>query len=190
MYLPHRQLPVAYTMTVALRVQGDPTALAGAVRAVVRELDAEQPIGWTMGIDQKLDEQLGHARLRAVVTGTFAVFGLLLAAMGVYGTTSYWVVQRTQEIGIRITLGASVWSVVLLVLSSLARPLLIGIIIGSTGIFVVSRLMSSVLFGVEATDPVATILPGTILLFTTAVATFSPARNAVLSDPAASLRHS
>ncbi|HEY6118998.1 MAG TPA: ABC transporter permease [Pyrinomonadaceae bacterium] len=174
--------------TVVARAKAGPSALVPQMREVVRSLDPQLPLKFRT-LDQVFSSSLDRRRFSLVIFGVFATTALLLAAMGIYGVTTYAVAQRTQEIGIRIALGAQMKDVLILVLRSAMSLVLIGAIIGLAGAYAVTRLMSSLLFGVSATD-LATFVGVPLLLLTVAlVACLVPARRATKVDPLVALRY-
>jgi putative ABC transport system permease protein len=173
---------------VVVRTSGDPAALAGAAREAVRSLDPNQPVAEIRTMAQVAGGMVARPRLNLLVLGGFAALAMLLAAIGLYGVISYGVTQRRAEIGVRVALGAKPGDVLRLVVGEGMRLTLIGLVVGLAGAVALTRLMSSLLFGVEPTDPatlaaVACFLAGVALL-----ATWLPARRAAATDPATALR--
>jgi putative ABC transport system permease protein len=159
-----------------------------AIREAVKELDPQLPTNFRT-LDQVFSSSLDQHRFSLVIFGVFGTVALLLAAMGIYGVTSYMVTQRTQEIGIRMALGASVRDVLKLVLKNGMFLALVGAVIGLAGAFATTRVMSSLLFGVTATDA-TTFTAGLALLIVVAfVACLIPARRATKVDPLVALRY-
>jgi putative ABC transport system permease protein len=186
MYLP---VPSTGSTNLTIKVSGDPLSLAAAVRGEVRAIDPDQPIAAIRTMEQVVAESVGAPRYRTSLLGLFAFIALLLAAIGIYGVSSYAVAQRTHEIGIRMALGAEPRDVQLLVIGRGIGLALVGVGAGLIGAFGLTRLLSGLLFGVTATDPltfggVAVILTGIALL-----ACWIPARRAARVDPMIALRH-
>jgi putative ABC transport system permease protein len=186
MYLP---VPSTGSTNLTIKVSGDPLSLAAAVRGEVRAIDPDQPIAAIRTMEQVVAESVGAPRYRTSLLGLFAFIALLLAAIGIYGVSSYAVAQRTHEIGIRMALGAEPRDVQLLVIGRGIGLALVGVGAGLIGAFGLTRLLSGLLFGVTATDPltfggVAVILTGIALL-----ASWIPARRAARVDPMVALRH-
>ena len=152
MYFPAamRLWPV---MDVAVRVSGNPESILPAVRAKVREMDADLPVSAVRTMDQWISVNAAQPRLNAELLGCFAAAALLIAALGVYGVLSYSVNRRTREIGLRMALGAQSGSVVKLVLREGMSVGLAGIGAGLLAALALSRVLNSMLFGVEARDP-------------------------------------
>ena len=174
--------------TVVARGQIEPAALVPAMREAVRGLDPQLPLKFRT-LDQIFSSSLDRQRFSLVIFAVFGVAALLLAAMGIYGVTSYAVAQRTQEIGIRMALGAQMKDVLKLVLRNAMSLVLIGAAIGVAGAYAATRVMSSLLFEVTPTDLV-TFVAVPIVLFVVALgASFIPARRATKVDPLIALRY-
>ena len=186
-YLPFAQSPPR-TATIALRVAGEPTALAAPARRIIRSLDPELAVFGVESMPQTLARSIWQPKLQALLVGTFAVIALVLAAVGVYGVVSYAVAQRTREIGVRMALGAQRSAVLRLVLAQGVRLTLAGVVMGLAGSLAGARLLQGLLFGVGAHDPM-TFTGVPVLLFMVAViACYLPARRAASVDPAVALR--
>ena len=174
--------------TVVARGQIEASALVPAMREVVRGLDPQLPLKFRT-LDEIFSSSLDRQRFSLVIFGVFGVAALLLAAMGIYGVTSYAVAQRTQEIGIRMALGAQMRDVLKLVLRSAMSLVLIGAVLGLAGAYAATRVMSSLLFGVTPTD-LATFIAVPLVLFVVALmASLVPARRATKVDPLVALRY-
>ena len=187
-YANSLQRPPSPAMAVVVRARVAPASLVPAIREAVKELDPQLPTNFRT-LDQVFSSSLDQHRFSLVIFGVFGTVALLLAAMGIYGVTSYMVTQRTQEIGIRMALGASVRDVLKLVLKNGMFLALVGAVIGLAGAFATTRVMSSLLFGVTATDA-TTFTAGLALLIVVAfVACFIPARRATKVDPLVALRY-
>ncbi|MEK6322871.1 MAG: ABC transporter permease [Acidobacteriota bacterium] len=187
-YLPHAQRPLAY-MSIVVRTAGDPRRPISAVRQAVWEMDKEQPVNNIRTIEQVLGDSLSQRRFPTILLGVFAGVALVLAAVGIYGVVSYTVTQRTHEIGIRMALGAQAGNVLKLMVSQGMVPVVIGVCAGLPAAFALTRVLSSLLFGMSATDPVTF---GGVALLLTVVALFAcyiPARRATKVDPMVALRH-
>jgi putative ABC transport system permease protein len=158
------------------------------MRQVVRSLDSQLPVNFKT-LDQVFASSLDQRRFSLVIFGVFGCVALLLAAMGIYGVTSYAVAQRTQEIGIRIALGARMSDVLKLVLGSGMSLVLIGAALGVAGAFAATRVMSNLLFGVAPTDFATFTTVVVVLVVVALVACYIPARRATKVDPLEALRY-
>ncbi|HSS22477.1 MAG TPA: ABC transporter permease [Pyrinomonadaceae bacterium] len=175
-------------LSVVVRAQAQPAALVPAMRQAVRSLDSQLPVEFRT-LDQIFSSALDQRRFSLVIFGAFAVVALLLAALGIYGVMAYTVAQRTQEIGIRMALGAQMVDVLKLILANGMSLVVIGAVVGLAGAYAITRVMSSLLFEVAPTD-LATfaVVPG-VLLLVALVACFIPARRATKVDPLVALRY-
>jgi putative ABC transport system permease protein len=186
-YIPHQQFAIQ-TMSIFVRTQTDPQSLTAALRRAVAEIDKDVPVYRTKTLADYMSGSIAQPRLNAMLVTLFAVIALLLAAAGIFGVMSYSVTQRTQEIGIRLALGAQRHDVLRLIILQGMRFVGLGLFIGLIGVFVCSRLLQSFLFGIGATD-LRTMLTVTLILAGVAfIACFVPARRATLVDPIQALR--
>jgi putative ABC transport system permease protein len=152
-------------------------------------VDPAQPVHDLMTMDERLGASLAPRRFAVTLLGFFAGIALLMAALGLYGVISYSVSQRTQEIGIRMALGAQTSQVVGMVLGQGMRLAVFGAVIGLFGAWVLARSLSSQLFQVGAFDPVVFFLMAAVLALVAALATYIPARRAARVDPIVALRY-
>lgn len=171
-----------------VRTTSDPVSLAPAVITEIRKFDPGLPVTHVMTLDKLLSESVASRTLSTFLLGLFAGLALLLATVGVYAVMSYSVRLRTNEIGVRIALGARPRDIWRLVLDSGARMVLAGIAIGMAGAFALTRLLSSLLYGVTATDPLTFGVAALLLACIGLVACYIPARQAMRIDPASALR--
>jgi len=186
-YLPHLQIPVN---GLSLVVQSkNPGNLAGALRGQIRELDPELPMVDLMTMEEVVSQSVWQNRLYAILFSAFAAIAMLLAAVGIYGVMSYSVTQRTQEIGIRMALGAQMKDVLRLMVKAGLALSLIGVAIGIGGALALTRLMRSLLFGVTPTDAFTFIGVSLMLLLVALLACYIPARRATKVDPLVALRY-
>jgi putative ABC transport system permease protein len=176
------------TLGLLVRTAGEPTAIVPTVRSVVRELHPELPLFQVQTLSQALSQTMAPERFRAVLLAGFAAIALLLAAIGIYGVTAHAVTQRTQEIGVRMALGAGGRDVLGLVLGQHLRPALFGVVLGVAGAFALSRYLQSLVFGVAVTDPLTFVLMGLALLAVAVAASAIPAVRATRVDPLLALR--
>lgn len=187
LYLSSLQV-VPRTQTVLLRTAADTNLVVPAVRREVQALDPQLPIFDVTTLEQELAGTLSQPRFQAVLLTGFAAIALLLATIGIYGVTSHAVGQRTQEVGIRMAMGAARRDVLWMILRQHLRPAAVGLIVGVAGAIALTRFLRSLLFGVSATDPATFALVAAILLGVAAAACFIPARRATRVDPLAALR--
>jgi putative ABC transport system permease protein len=187
-YLPFAQLAFS-GMTVIVKASGDPNQLMTSVRRQVADIDPEQPIYNVRTMDEIRAQSVAPERLNLTLLSIFAGIALLLAVVGIYGVMSYTVTQRTHEIGIRMAIGAQPRDVFKMVIGQGMTLALIGVALGLVSAFGLTRLMATMLFGIEPTDPatfgsIALLLTGVAL-----VACYIPGRRATKVDPVVSLRY-
>jgi putative ABC transport system permease protein len=186
-YTPHAQQPSYHTMTLVVRTAGAAEGLPAAARAELREMDPSVPLYQARSLEQVLSRAVAEPRLRAGLIGLFAVLACLLASLGVYGVVSYLVAQRTHEIGVRLSLGASARDVIRLVVGEGIRPVGIGLVCGAAAAWALGRTLESLLFGVTSTDPVSYFVALSLLLAAALAATLAPVRRALRIDPVVAL---
>jgi putative ABC transport system permease protein len=182
MYLPLEQVPWPAT-TLIVHSQGDPQALVSGVRAKIAEIDSNLPVTSIASWNSIVAASVAQPRVLSHFVGVFAGFALLLAAIGIYGVMAYSVAARTQEMGIRMSLGAEPRDIAKLVVGQGMRLALLGVAIGIAASLALTRLISSLLFGVNATDPLAFSLAAVVLAITALAACYLPARRAMRVDP-------
>jgi predicted permease len=188
-YVPFLQDPSAWRETTfQVRTTGDPLAVVAAVRREVQSLEPNLPVFRVKTLEEQVDETLGQERLVATLASLFGVLALLLACAGLYGVFSYSVSRRTRELGVRIALGAKRSDVLSLVLRQGMTLALVGIALGVSGAFVVTRYLESLLFGVRATDPLTFAVTSIVLAIVALAACYIPARRATKVDPVIALR--
>jgi macrolide transport system ATP-binding/permease protein len=174
---------------VIARTDSDPESMIAAVRNEIRGLDPNLPLYDVKTLDEHLRFALFPSRVAALVLGVFGLVALMLAAMGIYGITSYAVAQRTHEIGIRMALGAQLRDVLKLVLRHGVKLTIIGVSIGLIVAYVATRAITSLLYGVSATDPLTFGFVSLALIFVALIACYIPARRATKVDPLVALRY-
>ena len=186
-YVPHAQDFQWNFMGLVIRTDRDPSAFATTLRREVRALDKDQPVYNVRTMDDVVANSLGTRRVSAQLFTVFAAAALILAALGIYGVMAYSVTQRTQEIGIRMALGAQKSDVLGLVIRQGMTLSLIGVGVGLAGAFALTRLLANLLFGVAATDPLTFTAIPLLLLFVALAACYLPARRAARLDPKVAL---
>ena len=175
--------------SIAVRTGGDPANMTSSIAAVIQSVDADLPMDQVKTMDQIVDSALQGDRFATVLFATFAAIALLLAAIGIYSVMSFVVSQRTQEIGLRMALGASTAAVLLLFVREGMRQALLGLGLGLLGTLAVGQVMKSVLFGVTVLDPLALGAVAVILLVCALLACYVPAQRATRVDPMVALRY-
>ena len=185
--VPIAQFPIN-AMSVVVRSQTDPRGLLAAIRLAVRSIDRDVLILMGKTLDQYVGALLGQPRFTACLLGIFAALALTLATVGLYGAIAYAVSQRTQEIGIRMAFGATQATILKLVLSHSLRLIVPGIAAGLVLALCLTRLITGLLFGVTANDPTTILAVSALLSVVAALASYIPARRAMLVDPMVALR--
>jgi len=187
-YEPYLQTPFN-GVTLIVRTEGNPAALSGAIRNEVLALDKEQPVSRIRTLDQVIAGSVEQQHFLMLLLGVFAAVALILAAVGLYGVMNYAVSQRRHEIGIRMALGANTGTVLRLIVGHGMMLALIGVAIGLTGAFAVTRVMTTLLFAVSTTDPLTFAGIPILLAGVALAACLAPARRATRVDPMVALRH-
>jgi putative ABC transport system permease protein len=187
-YVPYTQTPATF-MTLAVRTSSDPLSLVTAVRGQVWAVDPDQSVYDIKTVEQLLGNMISERRFSRLLLGVFATVALILSAVGVYGVMSYSITQRTHEIGIRLALGAQRHDVLRLVVGQGMKLVLIGIATGLIAAFALTRVMTSLLFEVSATDAATFAVISALLTGVALGAIFIPARRAMKVDPGVALRY-
>ncbi len=187
LYLPLAQVPWL-SATLLVRSDANSQPLVEAVREKIAEVDRTLPVSGILSMDDVIASSVAQPRLIAQFIGVFAGFALLLAAIGMYGVTAYSVTQRKQELGIRIAMGATPSDILRLVVGQGLRLTLVGAGIGVATSFLLTRLLSGLLFGVQALDPITFMAAALVLVCAAVLACYVPARRATRSDPNVVLR--
>ena len=178
-----------WTPSFVIRTSGDSAALATSIVAEIHKADANLPVTHVMTLDNLRADSVSPRRFAMSMLGLFAVLALLLAAVGIYGVMSYIVSMRSNEIGIRVALGALPRDIRRLVIRRGAGLALLGVVVGTAGALALTKLLSSLLFAVKPTDPFTFAGVAAILAFTALLACYVPARRAMRLDPLDALRH-
>jgi putative ABC transport system permease protein len=192
MYIPYKQasnFSVFAPRDLVIRTSAAPTSLVPAVRQAVHEVDAYQPLSNVRTMEEVLGRETQERRTGMILLVAFAALALLLAALGVYGVLSYFVVQHTPDIGVRMALGAQNGDVLRLVVGKGMKLAALGVVLGLAGAFALTRLMKSLLFEVSATDPLTFLLITALLVFVALLACLVPALRATRVDPMTALRY-
>jgi len=195
MYTPYMQLAddaiqlAAPGTSVAIRYNGSATPVFDSVRRTLQQVNSENIVYSAQTMNEVIADSLAARRFSMEILGVFAALALLLSSIGIYGVISYGAGQRTQEIGIRLALGAQRSDVLRLVLGHAARVTLIGVAIGLGAAFGLTRLMKTMLFGVSATDPLTFGGVALLLALVALAAAYIPARRATRVDPLVALRY-
>lgn len=187
MYRPEEQAPSA-SMAVVLRTPGNPESLATAARATVHEVDRDQPVSNFRTLDQLVADSVAGRRFNLLLLGLFAALALTLSGVGIYGVTAYSVVQRTREMGLRIALGSQPGQVLRLVVGEAGLLAGMGVLLGLLAAFALTRVMSTLLYGVATTDPPTFAVVALGLLLIALAAACLPGMRATRVDPMVALR--
>jgi putative ABC transport system permease protein len=191
MYFPYQQGQSIWYIPrdLVIRTTGDTSGLIGSVRQAIREVDPGQPVSNVATMAEVLGTEAAQRRMGMIMLVGFASLALLLASLGIYGVLAYFVTQHTAEIGVRQALGATPRNILFLVLKKGMGLTIAGIAIGLIGAFVLTRLMSSLLFGVKASDPLTFVTVPLVLGLVALFACLIPARRATRIDPLVALRY-
>jgi putative ABC transport system permease protein len=176
-------------MSLVIRTERDPMALAPTIARQIRAIDPDLPVYQVRTMLEVMRNSVAQRKVILILLGLFAAAALVLAAVGIYGTVSYSVAQRTHEIGIRMALGAQARDVLRMVLGQGIRLALGGIGLGLLGSLALTRVLSAMLFGVRPTDPLTFMSVSVLLTVVALLASYIPARRATQVDPLVALRH-
>jgi putative ABC transport system permease protein len=192
MYFPYQQqadYDFYMPRDLAIRTSGNTANVVGAVRQIINQVDPDQPISNIATLSDVLGEEAAPRRMGMIMLVAFAGLALLLASLGIYGVLAYFVTQHTNEIGVLMAVGASPLNILGLVLKKGMGLTLLGVGIGLVASFALTRLMSSLLFGVNASDPLTFVAVPLVLAAVALVACLIPARRAMKVDPMIALRY-
>ncbi len=187
-YFAHAQFPMN-DMYLVLRASGDPSVVVPAIRERIWRVDPNLPVDRVLGMRELLGDSVAEPRFNAALLGLFALAALALAAVGIYGVLSYTVAQRTNEIGVRMALGAERWSVIRLVVGEGLSVTLLGIMLGIAGAVALSTVMDSVLYGMTTRNPLLFAVVAAVLGIVALMAAYLPARRASRIEPVVALRY-
>jgi putative ABC transport system permease protein len=176
-------------MSVVTRTSGPATGAAASLRDLVKSVDRDLPVSKVTTMEQLLSDSMARPRFNTLLITVFAAVGMLLAMVGIYGVISYGVTQRVHEIGVRLALGATGGDVFHLVLKKGLKLALFGVGIGLVLSLMAGRLLSTLLFGVGAKDPMTFVGLSLVVVVVTMVASYLPARRATRVDPMVALRY-
>jgi predicted permease len=195
LYIPCMQMPDAFFSLVPggisflVRAANSTSGLLDDIRSTSRQMSGEQVIYGAQTMDQIISDSLAARRFSMVLLGIFALLALSLSSIGIYGVISYLVGQRTQEIGIRVALGARRWDVLRLVLSNSLKMAALGVVVGIGTSLALTRLMAKMLYGISPNDPLTFFAVAAILALVAFAASYIPARRAMRVDPIVALRY-
>jgi ABC-type antimicrobial peptide transport system permease subunit len=187
MYLIHTFTPQR-AFNLIVRADGDATALASAVRAAVQAIDPSLPVSRIRTLDDVIGASLAQRRFNMSLLLVFAGIALVLAIAGIYGTVAYAVAQRTQEIGIRVALGATAREILRLVLLDALKPVAGGLVLGIVAALALTRALERMVYGVSTTDAVTFVSLPLLLALVAMIASWLPALRATRVDPMVALR--
>ncbi|MBL8152332.1 MAG: FtsX-like permease family protein, partial [Blastocatellia bacterium] len=187
-YLPHSQFALD-GMLLLVSTYDNPMATLPAIKAVLKEIDPEIVPYNVRTLDKGLSIELAQPRFNTMLISVFAALALILTTIGLYGSISYSVVQRTHEIGIRIALGANSSSVLRMIVGQGLKLAVLGVGLGLAGAIAVTRLISSMLFNTSTTDPVTFTVISSLIIFTAGLASYFPAHKATKVDPMIAIRN-
>jgi putative ABC transport system permease protein len=186
-YLADRQQPFL-TRFVIVRTAADPRSAINSIRAAVSALDRDVPVARVYTLDQLIDESVTAPRFRTILVTVFAIVGLALAAIGIYGVMAYSVSERARELSVRIALGATTGDVMRMVLVEAFTLAAAGVAVGVAGAIATTRVMAALLFGITLTDPATFLSVAAVLMLIALGGSYIPARRATRVDPIAALR--
>jgi len=189
LYLSSAQVPTWRAALIVKTDLSDPLALTTGIRKELQQLDSQLPIAEIATMDQKMVAAMSQPRFRTSLVALFALTALLLACIGIYGVISYSVAQRTHEIGIRMALGAQKQNVLYMVIKQGVVLAMVGVALGIAASYFVTRLLSSLLFGISPTDLATFVFSAALLVVTALLGTYFPARRATKVDPLIALRY-
>ena len=189
MYMPYSQNPRLGALTFYVRTDREPGPMAATLRSAIRRLDPNLPPNNMRAITAQISDSMFNARLVATLSVSLALLAALMAALGLYGVLSYVVARRTREIGVRMAIGGQRSDMLRLVISQGLRLTVIGGVIGTCVALIASQSIASLLYGINARDPVTFLAVSVLLAMVSGLACYLPARRATKVDPMLSLRY-
>ena len=187
-YFPHPDLAYPF-MSLVIRTDGDPAAIAPSVQREIRALDPNQPVSDVRTMERVMSEWVSRSRFNTLLLGLFAALATLLSAVGIFGVMNYSVALRTREIGLRLAVGAQPRQVLMLILKQGLLLTIVGVVLGLAAAFALTRLLSGLLFGVTAVDATTFTTISLLLVIVSLLACYLPARRAMRIDPLQALRY-
>jgi ABC-type antimicrobial peptide transport system permease subunit len=187
-YVPQTQVPFNQLIAVA-KTSAEPHSMISAVTKDVNAMDADVPLFGVKSMDEYLSASVAAPRFNTTLLSIFAGVALVLTIVGLYGVMSYSVVQRTNEIGIRLALGAQTRDVLLMIVKQGSKLIVLGLVIGLVGAFAATRVIGSLLFGVKTRDPFTFVAAAVLLAIVALLACYVPAWRATKVDPLEALRY-
>jgi putative ABC transport system permease protein len=188
-YVPYTQAPEAFMNLVVRSSVTNPESLAPMVREAIKQTDKEQFVADIQPMTKLIADSVARRRFNTLLTGLFAVVALVLSSVGIFGVMNYTVAQRTQEIGLRVALGAQTRDVLRLVLGQGMQLILLGLAVGLAASFALTRVLAGMLYGVTPTDPLTFAAVSLLLAGVALLACYIPARRATKVDPLVALRY-
>jgi putative ABC transport system permease protein len=190
MYVPFTQAPnTERRATIVLRTEIDPAAVATGLRNTLLAIDRGLPLDQVQTMEQFVYASVGQPRFRTILLAAFSILALIIACVGIYGVMNYLVSQQTQEFGIRLAIGATEEDVLRLVLRRAALLIGAGLVLGLIGSAMLARLITGMLYGVSALDPLTLVAVSSLLGAVALIASYIPARRATRVDPLTALRY-
>ena len=192
-FIPHLQFhqfnPLPFPMGLVIRGTGDPMALVPSARTILKNIDPEQAFYEIMPLEKRISRSLERFRANIILIGVSSVLALLLAFIGIYGVVSYVIGQRIPEFGVRMALGAQPLNVLRMILKQSLVNAVVGLLLGLAGAFILTRYISSMLYGVTTTDPEVFTVISFLVLAVALLAAYIPSRRATRIELSAALRN-
>jgi putative ABC transport system permease protein len=187
-FIPLAQQEEIPVTNIILRTKNDPAKYAGAIREIVRQIDPSRSVGAIARLSDRIEDSLGTDDTIATLTSAFGILALVLTCIGIYAVVGYAVVRRTQEIGIRLALGANRSGISAMIVRDLGKLVAVSALLGCAGAVAVSRLLRDTLFGIGPLDLAVPVAAAALLSAVALLAAYLPARRAARLDPMEALR--